>query len=87
MQSQRVTLAVTDLHITVGISREGIDFEAVDRKKVYVFFLIIAPPHDEFNRYLPLLGKIVELVRDGKKRKALLKAEDFESFKKVIQGG
>ena len=81
------TLAVTCLHIVGGISQKGIAFQAVDKKKVYLFFLIVSPPQDTSNAYLPVLGKIVEIVRDTKTRKALLKVRDYESFINVIQGG
>ena len=36
--------------------RKGIDFDAVDGKPVKLFFLIVAPPQDKKNEYLPLLG-------------------------------
>ncbi len=81
------TLAVSRIHIVVGISRKGINYDAVDKKKVHLFFLILAPPQEDVNRYLPVLGKIVELMRDSKIRRSLMKSKDFSSFLNVIQGG
>jgi nitrogen PTS system EIIA component len=80
------TLAVSDVHVVAGVSQDGVDFNAVDGKKVNLLFLIVAPPHDSSNLYLPILGKIVENVRDAKMRKALIQAETFEAFIQIIRG-
>jgi PTS system nitrogen regulatory IIA component len=81
------SLAVSDLHIVVGISKKGVDFEAIDKKPAHLFFLIVAPPLDGNNLYLPVLGKVVESVRDSKLRQSMIGATDFGSFLKAIQGG
>ncbi len=79
------TLAVPNVTIVIGISEKGIDFEAVDDKPVHIFFLITAPPQDKMNLYLPILGKIVEIVRDTKMRKLLLDVKTFADFKTVLK--
>ena len=81
------TSVVSDVHIVIGVSQEGVSFESIDKKKVKLFFLIIAPPQEESNLYLPILGKVVEMVRNSRTRKALMKAKDFSSFLEIIQGG
>ena len=81
------TLAANEIHIVVGMSEHGIEYSAVDKKNVHIFFLIIAPPHEKANLYLPLLGKIVEMVRDLKIRRQFMKVKDFESFIHIIQEG
>ena len=81
------TSVVSEVHIVVGISNGGIPFNAIDKKDVKIFFLIVAPPQEESNLYLPILGKIVELVRNARMRRALRKVNDFSSLFKVIQGG
>lgn len=80
------SLAVSEILIIVGISEEGVHYAAIDKKKVHLFFLIIAPPQEKSNLYLPILGKIVEIVRDSKKRRSLMKAENYTTFLKVITG-
>jgi len=81
------TLVCSEIHIVIGISEKGVDFKAPDKKKVYLFFLILAPPSDKSNLYLPILGKIVETVRDAKIRRSLLKAKDFGKFVEIFEGG
>ncbi len=78
------TLTVSDINIVFGLSKKGISFNAIDNKDVKIFFLIVAPPHDKNNQYLPLLGKIVEIVKDSKMHKALLKVENFNSLINII---
>jgi len=79
------TLTVSDIYIVYGLSKKGIPFDAIDNKDVHIFFLIVAPPQDKNNRYLPLLGKIVEIVKDSKMHKALSKIEDYNSLIEIIK--
>jgi mannitol/fructose-specific phosphotransferase system IIA component (Ntr-type) len=58
------TLAVTRLRLAFGVHREGIPMHAVDGQPVRVFFLIVAPPMEVSNQYLPVLGRIAQLVRE-----------------------
>jgi mannitol/fructose-specific phosphotransferase system IIA component (Ntr-type) len=81
------TLAVSDVHVVVGLSKKGVDFQASDGKKVHLFFLIVAPPSDASHLYLPVLGKIVETVRDAKLRQTLLEIDTFSALVKILQGG
>ncbi len=75
------TLAIPEISIVVGISKKGIDFNALDDQPVQLFFLILAPPLDESNQYLPILGKLCEMLKNTKfKDKLGLKA----FFNKII---
>jgi nitrogen PTS system EIIA component len=81
------SLAVVRLKVLFARSEKGIEFEAVDGKPVRLFFLIVAPPQDKRNEYLPLLGKIAELVKEKKVRDRLLKVTDFEQLCAVLNDG
>ena len=81
------SLAVSDIHVVVGLSQAGIPYQAIDNKDVHLFFLILAPYEDDSNCYLPVLGKLVEILRESKRRRDLLKADSFASFKEIIVGG
>lgn len=81
------TTAVMDVSIAFGRSEEGIEFEAVDNKPVHLIFLVVAPPHDENNMYLPVLGKLVEVVNDKSTRKQLMRVETYEDFLNVFTEG
>jgi mannitol/fructose-specific phosphotransferase system IIA component (Ntr-type) len=58
------TLAVSRLRLAFGRHRTGIEMNAMDRQPVRVFFLIVAPPMEVSNQYLPVLGKIAQFVRE-----------------------
>jgi mannitol/fructose-specific phosphotransferase system IIA component (Ntr-type) len=58
------TLAVTRLRLAFGMHREGVPMHALDGHPVRVFFLIVAPPMEVSNQYLPVLGRIAQLVRE-----------------------
>lgn len=81
------SLAIPRLILAIGISKSGIDFDALDNEKVNLIFLIVGPPQEEGNNYLPLLGTLVEKIRDDELRKLLIDADNFESFYQIIQGG
>jgi mannitol/fructose-specific phosphotransferase system IIA component (Ntr-type) len=81
------TLAAPELSIVFARSTEGIHFDALDKKPVHLFFLIVASPHDRSNIYLPVLGKIVEKVKESRIRHKLMKVENFDELKKVFVGG
>ena len=78
------TLTVSELLVVIGYSKKGVEWQATDKKPVRLFFLIIAPPQEKQNIYLPVLGKICELVRDNKLRKNLLKTDNYQDFIRLI---
>jgi mannitol/fructose-specific phosphotransferase system IIA component (Ntr-type) len=49
--------------------------------------MIIAPPQDENNMYLPILGKMVEILNKTKNRNKIIEAEMFDAFIEVISKG
>jgi PTS system nitrogen regulatory IIA component len=56
-------LGVADLRVAFGLHKAGLDYEAVDGKPVHVFFLIVAPPNEVSNQYLPVLGTIAQFAQ------------------------
>ncbi len=81
------SLVVPELSILFARSRPGIDFGAEDGEPVKLIFLILAPYQDKENRYLPALGKIVELVASESTRRRLLELKTFDEFLSVVGGG
>lgn len=74
------TTSASDIMIAFGKSKQGIEYDAIDGKPVHLVFMIIAPPQDENNMYLPILGKMVEILNKSKNRKKLLEIETFSEF-------
>lgn len=80
------SLAVPGLMTLVAISQKGVDYGAIDAKTVRLFFMFIAPPVEKENRYLPALGKVVEMIRDEDIRKSMIRSGNFEEFQSIIGG-
>ncbi len=74
------SLVVSRLRVGFGRKRSGIDFKAIDDKPVSFFFLIVAPPLEVSNQYLPVLGKIAQLCRDPDVPERLAEIESAEQF-------
>lgn len=81
------TTSASEIMIAFGKSKNGIEYDAIDGKPVQLVFMIIAPPQDENNMYLPILGKMVEILSKAKNRNRLLEAETFEEFTEIISKG
>lgn len=55
---------VKELVAILGISRKGVNFEALDGEPVYIFFLLVAPK-DSAGPHLKALAQISRLLRDS----------------------
>lgn len=78
------SLAVSKLEIAVGRTLQPINFNAIDKKPVSLFFLIIAPPQDPGNQYLITLGKIVQISRELTKGNLINKPKTPDEFITLI---
>lgn len=81
------TLAVRDLSIVFGRSVAGVDFDSVDKNPTHLFFLIIAPPQDKDNRYLQVLGQVVELIKDDATRDRFAGVSTFDQLQTLLRSG
>lgn len=80
------TLAAPDVLIAFGRSRVGIDYDAMDGQPVHLFFLVLAPPQDQSNKYLPVLGKLVEFLSEDENCRKLMEVSTFQEFIDVVVG-
>jgi nitrogen PTS system EIIA component len=58
------SLVANRLRAAYGHSRRGIEFQAIDGKPVHHLFLIVAPPLEISNQYLPVLGRIAQFAKE-----------------------
>jgi mannitol/fructose-specific phosphotransferase system IIA component (Ntr-type) len=58
------SLVVNRLRVAFGRKATGLDFKAIDDKPVHFMFLIVAPPLEVSNQYLPVLGKIAQFSKE-----------------------
>ena len=78
------SLAVKELTLLFARSKEGVEFDALDKKPTHLFFLIIAPPQDKENLYLQVLGHLVELIKSAPVRKRLKEVASFEMLQEAM---
>jgi PTS system fructose-specific IIC component/PTS system nitrogen regulatory IIA component len=55
------TNAVDDVYGILGVSKKGIDYEALDGNPVYLLFMVLAPQEDSEN-HLRVLQRLAELL-------------------------
>ncbi len=65
--------------LVAGRSFEGVDFDALDKKPCYIFFLVLAP-ENVAGLHLRLLAHISRLLKDVEFRRAFMDAEDVEAM-------
>ena len=78
------SLVVSRLRLAYGRRPGGVEFKAIDDEPVYNFFLIVAPPLEVSNQYLPVLGKIAQFAKDDDVPGLLANLESPEDFLKLL---
>ena len=66
------TKAIKGIVIAFGRSKAGIDFDAMDKKSVHLFFLIAAP-EDAIGAHLNVMARLSYLMKSEKNRDSLMK--------------
>lgn len=79
------SLVVNKLRVAFGRKRDGVDFKAIDDKPVHFFFLIVAPPLEVSNQYLPVLGKIAQFSKESDVPERLLGLADAGQFMRLLE--
>ena len=79
------SLVVNRLRLAYGRKPGGVDFKAIDGTPVYNFFLIVAPPLEVCNQYLPVLGKIAQFAKDPEVPTRLREIHTPEEFLKLLE--
>jgi mannitol/fructose-specific phosphotransferase system IIA component (Ntr-type) len=79
------SLVVNKLRVAFGRKREGVDFKAMDGQPVHFFFLIVAPPLEVSNQYLPVLGKIAQFSKEPDLPSRLLALTEPAQFMKLLE--
>jgi PTS system fructose-specific IIC component/PTS system nitrogen regulatory IIA component len=77
------TNAVDKVHGVLGVSKKGVDYDALDGKPVYLFFMIMAPERDT-ERHLLVLKRLAELLEHNDVFAELLQAETKDDAFRVI---
>ena len=79
------SLVVNRLRVAFGRKASGVDFGAIDDQPVQYFFLIVAPPLEVSNQYLPVLGKIAQFAKEPDVPERLAALEDADEFLQLLE--
>jgi PTS system nitrogen regulatory IIA component len=79
------SLALNRLRLGFGLHRAGIDYAAVDQRPVHLLFLIVAPPTEVSNQYLPVLGKIAQLAQMAEVPERLRSLTETEQLFRLLE--
>ena len=74
---------VRDFFITVGIFRDGVEWQSIDEKPVHLAFLIAGP--EEHENYLRILAKLTLIIRNKEKRKAIIGAKTTDEVFQLLE--
>jgi PTS system fructose-specific IIC component/PTS system nitrogen regulatory IIA component len=77
------TNAVDSISGVLGISRKGIDYDALDNKPVYLLFMIVAPQEDS-ETHLRVLKRMAELLENPEFYVDLQAQRDAQGAYRVI---
>ena len=77
------TDSVETITVSIGISPEGIDFEALDGKPSHVFFCMLAPPSQP-GKHVEILSEIARLTKSPAVLKLLTTASSVQDVLDVF---
>ena len=75
---------IDQMIVAFGTSREGIEFESLDKEPVYLVFLMLAPV-DSAGGHLKALANISRMVKEKHCRQSLREACGVEEIIKIIK--
>ena len=79
------SLVVNRLRVAFGRQSKGVDFRAIDEEPVRYVFLIVAPPLEVSNQYLPVLGKIAQFSKEPDVPERLSEIEEPKEFLGLLE--
>ncbi|MEX0935664.1 MAG: PTS sugar transporter subunit IIA [Gemmatimonadota bacterium] len=79
------SLVVNKLRLAYGRKIDGMDFNSIDGESVQHFFLIVAPPLEVSNQYLPILGKIAQFAKEPDVPERLAELDEPGEFLALLE--
>lgn len=79
------SLVASRLRLAFGRHPGGLDYRAIDDKPVHFLFLIVAPPLEVSNQYLPVLGRIAQFAKEPDVPERLMRLETPAEFFALLE--
>jgi len=78
------THLVDRIHVAFGRQSQGVAWCGADGEPVRFFFLLVAPPVERSNNYLPVLGKVAAFANSPDTRRRLGQIRSPQEFLELI---
>lgn len=75
--------SIDDELLVVGRSLEGVDFNSMDGRPVYLFFLLVGP-ENSVGMHLKALARLSRLINDESTRESLIKAKNRSAIYSLL---
>jgi mannitol/fructose-specific phosphotransferase system IIA component (Ntr-type) len=79
------SLVAKRLQLAYGRKVGGVDFRSIDNQPVVNFFLIVAPPLEVSNQYLPVLGKVAQFAKEPDVPERLAKLDTVDDLFELLR--
>ena len=76
--------SLSELVLGFGLSRKGVNFDALDKKPTHIFFLLLTPD-DSAGIHLRLLAQISKLLKDDGFKNRLMQTLDKQEVIRTIE--
>lgn len=77
---------IEEFFMVVGINKEGIDWDAIDRNPVGIVFLIGGPEKEDSQKeYLQIVSKLMLLIKNKERRVMLLNSETAQEVADIFE--
>jgi mannitol/fructose-specific phosphotransferase system IIA component (Ntr-type) len=76
--------AVPAVRLAYGRVPPGLAYDAIDGKPVHHLFLIVAPPVEVSNLYLPVLGRLAQFAKDSATVEKLMTITTATEFRQLL---
>lgn len=76
--------AVREIAFAIGISREGIEFDSMDGKPVYLIILVAAGER-QHRDYLKILSRIMTILKNEDIKNQIINSESAEEILKIFK--
>ncbi len=70
----------------IAISKDGVEFDSIDKKPVNIFFVFISSP-SATSLHLKILAKVSKLLMDEKVRENIINSKTKEELKNILSDG
>lgn len=77
---------IPELRVAFGRSPAGISYDAIDGHLVHNIFLIVAPPLEVSNLYLPVLGRLAQFAKGPERTEQLASLTSVDEFLALLDG-